>query len=193
MNFFKIKITAVLCAVLFAVLAPLLYACEGGANDTVIEDTWGFTAKEVADAIMAVYGEGEIPDEGMEHFYSGADENSDNYLDAAFAGLLINGAYDDLEEYGLLADCALYIPIGKHIFEIDVLKAAKGDKKSIDGLKGVLERRFERVKSSDVLVYAPEDAPLLENAKVMTAGVYVIFLATTDNGKAENIINEMIK
>lgn len=189
------KITAaVLCAVLTAAAPVFLYSCESGdSKNAVIEDVWGFTAKELSDAVMAVYGQGEIPDDGMEHFYSGADEDSDNYLDSAYAGFLINGAYDDLEEYSLLADCAFYIPMARHIFEVDVLKAAKGDTESINALKAVLERRLERIKKSDVIHYTPEDAPLLDNAKIITAGVYAILLATTDNAKAESVINEMVK
>jgi hypothetical protein len=34
---------------------------------------------------------------------------------------------------------------------------------------------------------------LAENAKVMTVGSYVILLATTDNGKAEKVIDDMLK
>jgi len=176
-------ITAVLvCAAVFTV-----FSCGGGDANYASN----YTAKELADAIMAVYGDSEIPEAGMEYFFSGA-EDDDNYIDASFAGLLINGSYSPLEEYDSISDCAFYVPQGRNIFEFVVLKAEKNDKNTVNILKGILERRLERKTKSDVLVYTPEDAPLLENAKIMTFGNYAVLLATTDNKKAEKAINDML-
>jgi len=178
----KIISVMLLCAALSAMVS-----C-GGAD---INYASHYTAKELADAIMAVYGAIELPEEGFEYFFSGAADD-DNYIDAHFAGYLIDGAYSTLEEYDNFSDCAFYIPKGRHIFEIDVLKAEKIDKNTIKILQDILERRLERITKSDVLVYTPKDAPLLENAKIITAGGYVILLATTDNKKAEQVINDML-
>ena len=172
---------------LFCAVLSAMVSC-GGKN---VNYASHYTAKELADAIIAVYGPSEFPEEGFEYFFSGAADD-DNYIDAYFAGLLINGAYSPLDEYDSFSDCAFYVPKGRHIFEIDVLKAEKNDKSTVKILQGVLERRLERITKSDVLVYTPKDAPLLENAKIITAGAYVVFLATTDNKKAEKVITDML-
>jgi len=179
----KITAAVLLCAVL------LFF---GGCGENGANYVSHYTAKELADAIMSAYGPSELPEEGFEYFYSGADEDSDYYIDAYFAGLLINGAYSPLEEYENISDCAFYVPKGRNIFEVVVLKSEKSGGDDIKLLQDVLNRRLERKTSSDVLVYTPEDAPLLENAKIITAGNYVIFLATNDNKKAEQMINDML-
>ena len=180
----KIISAVLLCAAIFG-----LGSCGGGDN---VNYASNFTAKELADAIMAVYGPEELPEAGTEYFYAGADEDSDNYIDEYFAGLLVNGAYSPLEEFGSFSDCAFYVPKGRNIFEVVVLKSEKADKNTMETLQNVLERRLDRITKSDVLVYAPADAPLLENAKIMTFGNYAVFLATTDNKKAEQVINDML-
>ena len=183
----KKTISAVLvCALLIAAL-PGLFSCEGkGPTDD------SYTAKEIADAIMAAYDPEEFPDTGFEHIYIGADEDSENYVDAKYAGLIIDRAYAPLEEYEYIYDLAFYTPVGRRMFEVDVLKVKPGDEKSIAVLKGVLERRL-RNKSGEVITYEAQDTPLFENAKIITLGSYVILLATTDNDKAEKVINDMIK
>jgi hypothetical protein len=188
MMFSKKTISAVLiCAVLLGAVFVLL-ACEkkedGPRNSA-------YSAKEIADAVMALYGPEELPEAGFEHFYSGADEDSENYIEAKYAGLLIDGAYAPLEEYEYFSDCAFYVPVGRRIFEVDVLKTGPGDEKNLGALKEALERRLQTKRSSDVLTYTPEDAPLLENAKIVTVGSYVILLATTDNDKAIKAIKDM--
>ena len=188
---FKKIAAALACAVLLA--APLgLASCEKDEQPGDPGNS-SHTAKEIADAIIAAYGPDELPDAGFEHFYSGADEDSENYIEAKYAGLLIDGAYAELEEYEYFSDCAFYIPVGRRIFEVDVLKINPGDEKNLGALKEVLERRLKSKSGSDVLTYTPGDTPLLENAKVVTSGSYVILLATTDNSKAEKVINDMTK
>lgn len=183
------KISAVLiCAVLlFGV--PLLSSCEKESEAGVLDSV--YTAKEVADAIMAAYGPEEFPEGGFEHLFSGADEDSNSYIEPKYAGLIIDGGYSPLEEYEYFSDCAFYVPVGQHMFEVDVMKVDESRQKDIGILKEVLERRLKTKTNSDVLAYTPEDAPILENAKIITSGAYVILLATTDNSKAEKAINEM--
>ena len=184
----KAILALMLCVVL---ILPMLPSCKNDADYDWAESP--YSAKEIADAIIAAYDQSELPESGFEYFYSGADQDSDNYIDARFAGMLINGAYAPLDEYAYLADCALYVPIGNHVFEVDVLKVGESDKKNIGKMKKLLEKRLATKTNSDVLVYTPKDAPLIENAQVIAVGGFVILLATTDNGKAENAVNEMLK
>jgi len=182
-----------LIAALF-ILSLLLSACgtNGNNNNGAAEADNSYTSKEIADAIMAAYAQTDLPESGFEYFFSGADENSDNYIDAMFAGFLINGAYAPLDEFKYFSDCAFYIPVGRHIFEIDVLKSQDGKKENLKILKEVLTKRLDRKNSSDVLDYNSQEKPLLDSAEVITAGNYAFLLATTDNSKAEKVIKDMI-
>ena len=186
----KILSALLVCALIFSAV-PLMFSCKG-EDEGPVDDS--YTAKQLADAIVAAYGADELPDTGLEHhFNSGADEDSDSYVDSKLAGLLIDNAYAELDEYEYFFDCAFYMPIGKRMFEVIVLKIDPENKENIGILKEVLERRIENKKRSDVLVYAPQDAPLLENAKVVTVGSYVVLLVTPDNGKAEKAINDLVR
>lgn len=184
------KISAVLlCAVLLCALPMASCKKEEGQAGGGLDGA--YTAKEVADAIMAAYGPEDLPEAGFEHFYSGADEDSDYYIEPKYAGLIIDGGYSPLEEYEYFSDCAFYVPVGRHMFEVDVLKIKEDEQSNIGILKDVLERRLKTKTNSDVLTYTPEDAPILENAKIITSGSFVILLATTDNSKAEKAMDEM--
>jgi len=160
-----------------------------GASTTDINDV--YTSKEIADAIMTVYAQEELPEAGMEYFFSGADEKGANYLDPEKAGLLINGSPMPVQEFDYLEDYALYTPMGKNIFEVDVFKVKKDEMNHFNAVKEILDKRLKRKDNGDVALYVPEDAPILANAKVMTVGSYVILLATTDNSRAENVMNNM--
>ena len=186
----KLKLIAMLIILL------LLNACGANNNDNNNDGTAqtdnSYTSKDIADAIMAVYAQQDLPESGFEYFFSRADENSENYIDSMFAGFLINGAYAPLDEFEYLSDCAFYIPVGRHIFEIDVLKSQDGKKENLKILKDVLTKRLDRKNSSDVLDYNSQEKPLLDSAEVITAGNYAFLLATTDNSKAEKVIKDMI-
>ena len=180
-------------ALLFAVLLfvmPVLFSCKDASenkNGTVADG--GLLAKELADAILAAYDKTDLPEAGFEHFYSEADDTGEEFLDSKYAGLLINGAYSELEEYESLKNFAFYIPIGRYMFEIDVIKAGAGD--NMSELKSVLEKRLQNKKSSDILTYQAADAPIIDNAKIVTSGNFLILVATQDNSKADKIIAEM--
>ena len=180
----KILSVLLVCALMF------LFSCKG-EEEGPVDDS--YTAKQLADAVVAAYGADELPDTGFEQFYSGADEDSDSYVDSKLAGMLIEGAYAELEGFEHFHDCAFYYPVGKRVFEVIVLKIDPENKENIGILKEVLERRIDTKRRSDVLAYAPQDAPLLENAKVVTLGSYAVMLATPDNGKAEKAINDLVR
>ena len=153
-----------------------------------------YTSKEIADAIIAAYKPEDIPEETyFDYFLSGAEVDSENYLDPEKAGRMINGNISPVKEFDYLEDYAFYAPIGNHVFEIDVLKIKEGEEQNIDAVKDILEKRLKRKDNGDIRNYVEHEVPLLDNAKIITAGRYVILLATTDNSKAESVINNMIK
>ena len=193
-KFIKIILMVLLCFVLM----PYLYACKSGntngdsINDITYESK--YTSKEIIDAIIAAYKPEDIPEDTyFEYFFSGVDENSDNYLEPEKAGRMINGNTAPVKEFDYLEDFAFYIPIGKHFFEVNVTKIKEGEEQNIDSVKDILDKRIKRKDSGDIRAYSQHEVPLIENAKIITIGRYVILLVTTDNSKAENVINDMIK
>ena len=152
-----------------------------------------YTSREIADAVIAIYAPEDFPEDGLEFFFSGAAENSDNYIEPEKIGNLINKVPRPVQEFDYLDDFALYVPAGQSIFEVSVLKLKKEEVNNIDSLKILLEKRLKRVSRGELINYAPQELPIYENAKVIIVSNYVILLATTDNGKAENIINDMLK
>ena len=162
-----------------------------GANEAVEAI---YTAKEIADAIIAAYAESDIPEDTFfEYFFSGVDENSENYLDPEKAGRMINGNSAAVKELDYLEDYAFYVPIGNHFFEVDVMKIREGGESNLDAVKDMLDKRIKRKDDGDIRFYVQHEVPLIENAKIVTAGRYVILLVTTDNGKADGVINNMLK
>jgi len=198
--------------VLIIVLAMVLFSCEGAGGDTKStaganandgsaladlgagngEASDAHSAKELAEAIMALYAPEELPAAGMDYFYGGAKPGGENYLEPEMVGNYIYGSLSVVDEMEYLEDFAFCIPGGKNVFEVDVLKVKKGEETSLGAIRGILEARLARKDNGDVMLYVPEDAPLIKNAKVMEAGRYVILLATTDNQRAEGVINEMV-
>ena len=161
-------------------------------NDEAIETK--YTSKEIADAIIAAYSEEDIPEDTFfEYFFSGVDENSENYLDPEKAGRMINGNSAAVKEFDYLEDYAFYVPIGNHFFEVDVVKIKEGVESNLDAVRDIFEKRIKRKDNGDIRFYVQHEVPLIENAKIVTAGRYVILLVTTDNGKADGVINNMLK
>ncbi|MCL1793397.1 MAG: hypothetical protein FWG34_05980 [Oscillospiraceae bacterium] len=204
-------------AVVCVLLLPILFSCESESSGSAAETkntensasenddsaleaigakkgepTDAYSAKEVADAVMALYAPEEFPEMGMSHYFSGADENSDNYLEPEMIGNYIYGILSPVAEMEYLESFAFNIPGGKNVFEADILKIKKGEEKNMEAVLGVLEARLRKKDNGDVWAYAPQDVPLIQNAKVMAIGVYAIFLATTDNDRAEKALNEML-
>ena len=181
------------------ILLPFMNACKPSSeenNNNVSRDIEAqdiYTSREIADAIVAVYTADELPESGLDNYFSGAAENSENYIDSEKIGNLINQKPQIVEEFDYLEDFALYVPAGLSIFEIDVLKIKKEEENNIGAVKAMLEKRIQRVSYGDLVQYAAHEVPILENAKVITVNNYVILLATPANGKAEQIINNMIK
>ena len=78
------------------------------------------SAKEIADAIMAVFDGQELSP--MTRYYFGAAENAAEYFEPERSGWLITGKMEVDPVMDLLSDYAFYIPKGWYAFEVDVLK-----------------------------------------------------------------------
>ena len=150
------------------------------------------TSKEIADAIIEVYGEDEIPQTKMMYYLSGADEESENYRSPEQLGLLATGTPEIPADFEFIEDYAFFVPMGQDVFEIAVVKYK--DKEKNTG-SGIIESRLERKKSmrGDTERYKAQDLPILDGAKIITADKYTILLATTDNAKAEAAILALFK
>ncbi|MCL2096558.1 MAG: hypothetical protein FWH10_06605 [Oscillospiraceae bacterium] len=207
----KFKIT-ILLTLIFCVLLTNLYSCTQNIDDNnngnsnsgnqtdaenlndtnAVNINTSFTSKEIADAVMAAFTPEELPVSGMTHFFSGADENGDNYLEPERVGILIHRRLTLVEEFDYLEDYALYVPTGQSIFEVSVLKLKESEKDKIDAVKNILETRMNRISLGELLEYAPYEEPIYANMKVMTVHNYAIILSTTDNKRAEDIISGLL-
>jgi len=210
-NKLKIIVSVISFILICSVLLPFLWACtptetdttgtsnnpdsgEQGENPVENEVADIYTSKEIADAIMAAYAPEDIPEgTAFQHFFSGAEEGSENYLSPAQAGLLINGSMAEIKEFDYLEDFAFHTPVGNHIFEVDVLKIKKGEEANLESVKELFTKRMKRKDNGDIRNYVQHEVPLIDNAKIINAGNYVILLATSDNSKGEAVINDMIK
>ena len=158
-------------------------------NSTEIEAK--YSSREIADAIMAAYGDDDIPEDTFfEYFYSGAAPNGENYLDPEKAGRMINGNSAPVREMEYIEDYAMYIPIGNHFFEVMVMRVT--DEGSVGAVREIAERRVKRKDNGDIRFYVEHEVPLIEGAKVAVVGRYVILLVTTDNSIADSVINILI-
>ena len=149
--------------------------------------SYDFTAREIADTIIAAFSAETLPQ--MKKYISGVDENSEFYLEADYAGILMTGRYGAPEEMNYAADFAFYTPIGHNVFEINVVKL--DDIKNKDAITDMLQNRLNRKKAGDIILYNPEEMPILNAAIVIDVEDYVMLLCTTDNNKALNIINDL--
>jgi hypothetical protein len=196
----KIKLK-IICAVLL--LLALISSCaENNADGDENNNTPGsadeppeinFTSQEIADAIIAAYDGSELPEAGLRRRFSGeTDEESDFYVDPDQIGLIVDGRPNPPPELDFLEDYAFYTPVGRHFFEVNVARLKQGGAGNAGAVAEMFERRLARVRGADAAFYTPEEMPILENTRIFTAGNYVIYLATTDNRKAEAVINLMI-
>ncbi|MCL2814393.1 MAG: DUF4358 domain-containing protein [Oscillospiraceae bacterium] len=205
---FKILAIGVICLV----CAAFFVSCEGAENTVgnsaegspaenggsavaelgkgEVTDT--YSAFEIAGAVMALYGPEELPAAGMSWYFSGEEEESENYIEPEMIGNYIYGTFSPVAEMEYLEDFVFCIPGGKNVFEVDVFKIKKSEQKNIGAVQNILETRLKRKDNGDVVIYVPEDVPLIKNAEVIVAGPYAILLATTDNSKAVNLIDEML-
>lgn len=152
-------------------------------NEAVTE--YNFTAKEIADTIIAAYSGDEIPQ--MKNYLSGVTEDSDYYLDPEKAGVILTGKYGAVEAMDYAVDYAFYTPLGHYVFEIDVVRI--DDINNKEAVVELLEQRLATKRNGDVNLYNPEEVPKLTDATVIDYANYVILLCTADNTKAVNTVN----
>jgi alginate O-acetyltransferase complex protein AlgJ len=146
------------------------------------------SAKEIADAIMAVFDGQELSP--MTRYYFGAAENAAEYFEPERSGWLITGKMEVDPVMDLLSDYAFYIPKGWYAFEVDVLKVK--DTAGLAKATEYLHARRTHQDSPDLRFYNPEDVPVIQDARIFTVGNYAILLATTDNDKAQEAIVKLL-
>jgi len=158
-----------------SILLPCLSACKkddgGGDNNPANnqETEAVYTSRELADAIIAAYSPEDFPDVGLDNFFSGADENGENYIDPERIGIMFNNSPFPISEFDYLEDYAFYFPAGQSMFEVDVLRVKKEEINNAETLKNIIAKRLTRVTRGELLNYAPQELPIYENAKLAFA------------------------
>jgi hypothetical protein len=199
---FKIRSTALLMVLVMLITLPgcagqssnlestdSLEQTESGADETTAAEVVlpDFSAKEIADAIIAVFDGQELSP--MSKYYSGASEEDSGYFEAERSGWLISGTMETDPVMELLSDYAFYIPNGWYAFEVDVLKV--NDTANLSKATDYLKERQAHQDSADLVFYNPTDVPVIQDARIFTVGSYAIMLATTDNDLAQQAINAL--
>ncbi|MCL2816010.1 MAG: hypothetical protein FWD23_15550 [Oscillospiraceae bacterium] len=166
-NKLRIITIILLCCVLLSNLS-FLYSCkkDDGGDDTNGDGqavhggglgasvNTSFTSKQIVDAVIAAFTESELPDIRMDYFFSGASEDSDNYITEGRAGNEFHGRPDPVVEFAYLEDFALFMPSGQSIFEVSVMKVSGDQSDNTGAVKAILEKRMGRVSLGQLLNYA---------------------------------------
>jgi len=177
----KLAKVAVFC-IICATWCSLFAACDGQDGGTP-----SYTAKEIADTVIAAYDPGDMPD--MKQYLYGAEGDGGNYLEPGYAGLLVNGSYEEVAEFEYLTDYAFYVPMGHYVSEVDVLKV--DDVRNVGVVREMLQRRLRLKDTGDMRLYMPDEAYLLEKAVILTKDAYIVLLVTVDNDIAKGVISDI--
>lgn len=188
------KNALLLAAALIAVCLASLSACgDNGAASAAADGPAAIIADVSADAVLdaaiAAYSADEIPP--VKYYRSTAAEDSDEYLDPDYAGLLIYNEFGaDTGVFTRLEGYAMCVPQGKNAFEIDVLKLA--DEADAAEALALLQERFNRKNNGEIETYVPEELPILDGVQYYAKGRYVIMICTSDNAKAVSAVEALI-
>lgn len=100
-----------------------------------------------------------------------------------------DGVFDECEEYELLSDYAICYSNDNTTYEISVLKAKSKD--DVSKLKSLLERRKKTLNGGAQAAYDPNFKKIMQDAKIITDGNFVILLITNDNDAVIAAIEEL--
>ena len=161
-------------------------------DETTVEETKASVADvaptEIMDAIVAAYTD--IPDY-KKLYINGVDDLDDGYLEPEYAGFLYKGEFETLAELSMVDSYAIRLPEGKSAFELHIMKLI--DKKDVDAVKAVMQKRIEQLNEGDIALYDPEGfAKIIKNAEVYSVENYVFLLITSDNDVAKGAIKTIL-
>ncbi len=132
----------------------------------------GITCEQILNAAIAV------------EYY----DNTQNYINgktdfnANLMSMWSDGVFNECEEFNLLDDYAICYSNDNTTYEISVLKAKSKDDAS--KLESLLERRKKTLEGGTQAAYDPNFKKIMQDAKIITDGDFVILLITNDNDAA---------
>ncbi|MFA6947632.1 MAG: DUF4358 domain-containing protein [Eubacteriales bacterium] len=188
----KKLIVLLLCAL--TLLSSAACGSGGGAADTSApeaktSEVADAAVSDIVDACVAAYSADTLPT--IQYYRSGAGEDAEDYLDPGYAGVIFYDEYGaDVTLLSSLDSYAMATPVGKRIFEIDIMKTK--DAADNEAVLALYKERLDRKLQSDIVDYAPEEYPFLKSAEYYAVGNYVIFVSTTDNTVAKGVISDML-
>lgn len=125
-------------------------------------------------------------------YYSTAVEYSENHLSEWVIGnMYANGYGEEVSEFSLLEDYAIFLPTGPYAFEINVFKVKNTS--DVSTIEKICENRLNLLKNNnDIKLYDAEADTIFKNAEVYTIGKYVFLLCTPDNATAKQAIKDIL-
>jgi len=160
----------------------LLCSCEEVATNDI-------SVNDILTAAIAGYDESSLPDT---HTYMNDVVNETSAIPDGMEGALFNDEFgSDVSQLQFVESYAMIVPASYNVFEITILKAA--DSANINELKTLLNNRLNVKNNGNIMNYAPQEQPYLDNSEIHVIGDYAFLLATTDNKIAFDIISGMLK
>ena len=159
------------------ILCFVLASC--GAK-TLPADT---AARDILDKVLE--SQSDVPQ--SENLFTAKDANMDEYT----FSIVIDGMYEEIAEYALLDDYAMYLCDGNHTYEIDIRRAKSAEDAA--KLESALKRRLELLSGGDKAMYDPDFDKMISSAKVYSDGNFAFLLITADNDAAVKAIDAFKK
>lgn len=110
-------------------------------------------------------------------------------INANLMSMWADGIFDECQELDLLADYAICYSNDNTTYEISVLKAkSAGDASKLVSL---FERRKQTLEGGTKAAYDPNFNILMQNAKIITDGEFVMLLITDDNDAVIKAVEDL--
>lgn len=122
-------------------------------------------------------------------------DNTKNYIkgktdfNANVMSMWSDGIFAECEEFNLLSDYAICYSNDNNTYEISVLKAKSKD--DVSKLELLFERRKKTLQGGTQAAYDPNFKKVMQDAKIITDGDFVILLITEDNAAVTNAIDNL--
>ena len=122
-------------------------------------------------------------------------DNTKNYIkgktdfNANTMSMWSDGVFDECQEFNLLDDYAICYSNDNTTYEISVLKAKSKD--DVSKLESLFERRKKTLEGGTQAAYDPNFKKIMQDAKIITDGDFVMLLLTNDNDAVIKAIEKL--
>ena len=152
----------------------------------------GISSRELIDSVMALFGEGELPEGGVEYYFSGVESDSEHYLSGRNLGIILTGLFDMPPEFEYIYDYAFIIPNGYHAFEIGIFMVSENHSDKLETVRALFDERRKNIIAKNIPHYVPAEAWIVDAYRIITVDNYAVLLQTTDNDRAEAVIRAVL-